>query len=1334
MKIKKFRTLFTFILFAFLGICKIAAQGSTAPSHNCGVFQKLGGIPDGYSGQIYYDRFGHAWSEDEITNMASNVQDECDAGVFKLSFSGDYSIEERDQICLALTYLSGQVGGGPVGIVPLKIEFVNNVAGNGAAASSFMQRECGLMKNFSLVNIRAGMNKLPLGFFVGLIKIDTDPDWYTGPMPADLSEWNTNFVGKVDLYTAALHEGMHILGMASTFGGIELAGGSTVQGVFTDWDRYLYKRDGTNYIKLIEPANDPDCCSKHEINPDAPDNFPGNCSADIVFRDGTTDLAEVSYNGLNPTDAGQINNRLSHLDIECGTGIQYVMHPGLPPSPALYSYPRRIIGFKEREILCGLGYNTWGCGRCVIVANDDYIPDVIFLNSAPPSNPIRLSTGLSGTPSDGISGAGISLWANDVFPQGSLMELCGHDPEITVVPIFDIETGLKIVRIDVFGTVPGDFTFCYRVHGCSNAVCDEATVHITVLENPVATFCNTDDCNLVCFGDFEGFPLTKTYYPALNLPEFYFVDLSNQMGNTPDIILQTDIVPHSKAVRWVRSTVVNQNQESLRIPLSQPIYPGCTATVHYHAAGSNISLELPDISTIRMEVYGLTGPPCGMIDNQPVWGGAGVPNQFCPGVTAYGMDQNADVYFDVDVSGPYDNTVDLDLADYTFNYTHPLGALPVTDLLIWGTFTPSNPPPPFGGEGVEFYMDNITVTSSCNTQIQITPHVVSQCIGGQAVIEYEVCLLGDGINVVMADLQADIPFGLTVVPGGDFDENGLTSLQLTPATECGVSNTAIVTLTMDVSPNFDPLQAPIPVNIMMNLASMGLCIDPATGGGGDVTLMLQSCVPAAACHCPPGTGYERGVNMDSETDLSTSGLPLLLENTCLALSGRLYVDINFTVKNTHIIMNRGAEIVVKEKGRLQLYDNLIEGCEHMWRGITVFGRLEAEDNEIKDAQWAIRSENKSTITVTDNDFKQNFTAFYAPDMPTGVNSVNTIKISGNEVTCADPLLPAYTVLGNPDHQQVPAPGERTFAAAYLNDVVKSFDFQKDNVFDGIRNGIVANNSGFSMDRCTIKNLVTYLYPQGQDPGGDFNHCLYGVRAADCPNITVTNSDVSGVHRGVLALRSNITVGNNVIDADIPISPSESGSTIPTAIKADFGTNRATTITGNTLTSCGHGIDLNQWQPASKLLVSDNDISLATCSISFNSSGIAMGFCTRGEVSENTVKPLTPSVAKGLSLANCRDIFVNGNTFYDLFKGESGENNVNCYFLGNTAKSDITNGSPDGTAGTGFTNAFSDNPYCCNTVDGLSGNGFEFDGPSTGTSFKYSQIKDAAMGLQFDGKR
>lgn len=55
------------------------------------------------------------------------------------------------------------------------------------------------------------------------------------------------------------------------------------------------------------------------------------------------------------------------------------------------------------------------------------------------------------------------------------------------------------------------------------------------------------------------------------------------------------------------------------------------------------------MSAIRMEVYGLTGPPCPVIATQPTWPGIGLSNQLCSGVTAYGMQQNANLFFDVDV-------------------------------------------------------------------------------------------------------------------------------------------------------------------------------------------------------------------------------------------------------------------------------------------------------------------------------------------------------------------------------------------------------------------------------------------------------------------------------------------------------------------------------------------------------------------------------------------------------------------------------------------------------------------------------------------------------------
>ncbi len=1100
---------------------------------------------------------------------------------------------------------------------------------------------------------------------------------------------------------------MHILGVASTFGGVILPSGGPGVG-YTDWDRYLYKKNGVNdYTKLIIPGNDPDCCGKQQKNPLAPAAFPGTCDVDIMFRDDVQmlDIAEVSRNGQNNADVSGINNRLSHLDIACGSE-QYVMHPGIPPSPDLHSYPRRLLTQAELDILCRIGYPAAGsCDNCVVVAEDDVIDELIFLTGLSINNPITKAI-FPPFPN--------ALLGNDVYSSGNVtFELCGHDIGI------EVEYLSSSNNVQITGITPGTWEFCYRLSSC-NGFCDEATVLITVLDHAIPTGCVTDDCNLVCFGDFETFPVgISIYYPALDIPTFT-IDNPNALGNTPDIF--NNLNSGSKVVHFGAGTI-NNDWEPVRVPLSQPIQPGCDISIDFEFAGYNGD------PIFWLDIYGLTAPPCSEV-NEPIYPGDGQPFDLCTGVEAIAIqhyDQSS-LLFDEDAFlDGMESLHNLELKGHSYTFTYPPNASqPLTELLF---YCRSNV---IGIVGTACVMDNLSVTSSCNTQIQITPHIVSQCIGGQAVIEYRVCLLGSGTNPITIDLQAEIPFGFSVVAGGPFNSSGLASFSLVPGTECaGGSNTTVVTLTMDVSPNFDPLQAPIHINIPMHLVGSGLCIDPAAGDGGDVELMLEDCsLPAAECFCPPNMGYYTiGEKMGSENDLSTSGLPLVLDNTCIAISGRFNVDRNFKVTNSHIIMNRGAEIVVRKKGNLEIFDNLIEGCNHQWRGITVFSGLHAERNTIRDAQWAVRTENKSGIWVMDNNFERNYVAFYVPDVTTGLNTVNTLRLQLNEVTCTTPLKPAYTVPGNADHQQVPEPGARTFAGAYLNDVA-GFNISFDNVFDGIRNGVVANNSTFTMNQCTVKNLINYLYPIGQSPGGAFNYGLYGVRATDCASASVTNCNMSGVHQGVRAERSNITVSDeNVINADLELNFSDPDESFAAAIKADFGTNRSAIITDNTLTSCGDGISLFQWQPAANLLVSGNEISLTSCTAPFGFNGIAMVTCERGEISDNTIKPSTASTATGLSIGNCRNIFVHNNTFYDLATGESGSNNINCYFLGNTAKSDMGNGSPAGTAGLGFTNAFSDNPYCCNIVDGLSGNGFEFDGPSTGTSFTYSQIKDAAMGMR-----
>ncbi len=1131
-----------------------------------------------------------------------------------------------------------------------------------------------------MLNIRTKANQLPFGFFAGLIQIDTDPNWYTGAVVPSEMDWETLHVGMVDLYTAVLHEGMHLLGVASTFGGVELVGGGVTEG-YTDWDNYLYKKNSpNNYTKLIIPAIDPVCCGKNQVNPLAPTSFPGTCDVDIMFRDenGPTDFAEVSYQGLNPTDIQSTNNRLSHLDIECSpdktnAAFQYVMHPGIPPSPELYSFPRRILTPAELGILCSVGYPaSGGCNNtCVILANDDHYANPIYISGG--NNPATLALG----PYIGS----FSLLGNDVLPPGYQITLCGHDNEISVEIVGN--------NVLVTGLQPGTWTFCYKISSniCPGN-CGEATVTVYVLNHPIPIMCNSTDCNLVCYGDFEAFPVGQTYYSSLNLPEFHFKDISPNGNNTPDIYLQTDVAPENKVIRWVRSTNNVIDQESLRIPLSQPIYAGCTATINYRGVAASLGTYLLP-QAIRMEVYGLTASPCQAIDNQPVWSGVQQPNPLCPGVTSYGMDQHLNFPFDADVTGGPTNTTNLNLEDYSFLYTHPVGAPPITDLLIWGTFTPANPPlSEF--EGVEFYMDDIIVTSSCNTQVNITPTIKAQCIAGLAIVEYEVCLLGAGGNLVPINLQAQVPPELTVVPGGGFDGTGLASFQLIPGIACnGGANTTILTLTMNVSANFDPLLAPIPVFIPMNFVGNNLCIDPATGNGGDVELELVDCSQELACDCDPNPN-EVGSNMSSTTELTTSGLPNMLDGICLTVNGRFEINEDFNLNNTYVIMNRGAEMVVMAGKTLTLTGNTFEGCEHMWRGITVESgaTLKATSmNNFYDAQWAIQAKNGSTIEVQDNTFDRDYVGIYVPET---AQTVNEIALKGNTFRCTQLLKAEYTVPQNANILQDPKPGERTFAGIYLN-VVTGFDIGANNLFDGVRNGVVAEkDAGFTMDLCTIKNLV-------RDPAssnsGTYYIDQYGVYASHCTLAEITNCTFDQVGFGIYSVRSNIRAQFNTITGFNFDSPADD-----IGIERSLNTNRAVRIRDNTISMYGTGISIHTALPASILRVQRNIMTMFPGSPGQH---IDLQSIRGGWVANNTLtRSAASATGTGINILNCASMTFQTNNLFGLEQGFNASGCVGNIFVANH----VVNGGMRG-----FSVFNSTDTYCSNLTDGQSEYGFYFRG-------------------------
>jgi len=1247
----------------------------------CGTHVKWGDVPMGYDGPVYFDRFGNKYTEYELQRETESATNHCTSGAFVLNFIGGFSTEEEETICQVFDDLTSELSLSGSGIVPVNIVREPLTYRHSAAATDFFRWDCGLAHSALLEILRTGANPLPSGVAAGIVHIRQVPRPTPGSGPLTwhtLDEDNTQMgcdplcASEVDLYSVVLHEALHALGFASLIG----RDGQGLNGLYSIWDMFLYSEDKAEH--LIRPTGaDPDCCSAQAFNEEKfemPDDVDGHCENGIVFYGGSESIAPVSYANIVINTDNDMRNKLSHLERTCPSSgwPDFVMQPSI-----LVGTTRRAITTPELKILCFLGYqDAPDCSvDCIVAANDDQAPAVIIRTGAGANNPLFIAFD--------------DLLLNDIAPGDVTVELvedCGDEGvELVVTEVTD--------GFSVNGTAPGIWTFCYTIKSCGGELCSQAEVTVIVRNSFVNIECEPGSCNLVSFGNFEDFfPGYNRYYNQLGLPTFSFLGAS-ALDNSVDI-LQHD---NNQVLRWVRYHSIG-SRECPRIPLCEPVQPGCTLTIKYQASAGDESTPPPSPSPV-LNIYGITASPCSQI-NEPTFQ-TGV-FQICTGVNAVGISNNAGIQYYPGNTGI--NNLGQFEAIWTNNTTEI-----ITDILLHGIFDGTV------AGNYQYFVDDLSITSSCSPQVTITPTVLQQCIDGEAIIEFEICLDSPDEDPVTIDLAALLPggFPLTVVSGGGFDSGG--EAQVTLPDEDGDPNCVTLTLTLETGSNITPGAM---ATIGMGASSEKACVN-TDESNGDAVLVFETCVSdTARCECPPLTNnYNIGMNENSVTHLDISGLPADLDGACLAINGKLVVNRNFLVKNSYVIMNRGAEIEVASGNYLELYSNFVEGCEHLWRSITVKsgGQLSAGDNEIADALYAIRAEDGARVGITQNTFDKNFVGIRVP--PKANNALQTVTlipkgIAFNKFICSDDLKPKY------GSDSEPVPGDRTFAGVYLNNVA-GLDIGRENVFEGIRNAVIAESSTFSLSESTIQDLI-FEDQSGEPEPLNFNQI--GVYAANCPDAKILENDILGVYIGVQAVKSNVVARTNTINAtETQVNP-------PVGILVTDGTNQSTTIEQNTITTCGIGIFGQNFMPAWKMAINDNEVTLSDCNPS-GYIGIELAQCRTGNIFSNTVRRGNPSEAQtdfGLLLTACEQIQVAGNTFYDMAYGVLTTSSMHCMYTANFAGSDP--GGSGGVATNGFEAIASTGTYCCNEVDDVTGTGFSFQNTCYPTDFKWSHMTSTSQGL------
>lgn len=1252
----------------------------------CGTHVKWGDVPVGYNGPVYFDRFGNKYTEYELQRETESAANQCTSGAFVLNFIGGFSTEEEETICKVFDDLTSELSLSGSGIVPVNIKREPVSYEATAAASDFFRRDCGLYHSALLEILRTGANPLPVGVAAGIVHIRQVPIPTAGSGPLTwhtLDEDNTQMgcdplcVSEVDLYSVVLHEALHALGFASLIG----RDGQGVNGLYSIWDMFLYSEDKAEH--MIRPTGaDPDCCSAQAFNEEKfemPDDVDGHCENGIVFYGGSESIAPVSYANIVINTDDDMRNKLSHLEPSCPASDwpDFVMQPGI-----YVGTTRRAITAPELKILCFLGYNEApDCSvDCIVAANDDHEPEVIIRTGPGANNPLFIAFD--------------DLLLNDIAPDDVTIELvedCGDEGvELVVTEVTD--------GFLVNGTTPGVWTFCYTITSCGGELCSQAEVTVIVRNTRIETDCQGPGCNLVGFGDFESFfapniGASTFYFGQLGLPVFTVT--SGAPGNTPDIRNHNS----NQILRFGRGNDIGVQTECPRIPLCDPIPPGCIITIQIKAASSPLNQPIAN-PTPLIQVYGISGPPCATIAEPECQTGE---FSLCTGVSGLCLGSVPVLFFNTEAEAMQNIT-----AVTTIQIENTLSE-DITDLLILGDFDPISP-----GRYI-YFLDDLVVTSSCTPQITITPTVLQQCIDGEAIIEYEICLDSPDEDPVTIDLAALLPggFPLTVVSGGGFDSGG--EAQVTLPDEDGDPNCVTLTLTLETGSNITPGTM---ATIGMDATSEDACVNTGNSNG-DAVLVFEPCTTdPERCECPSLTNnYNIGMDENSVTHLDMSGLPADLDGACVAINGKLVVNRNFLVKNSYVIMNRGAEIEVVSGNYLELYSNFIEGCDHLWRSITVKsgGQLSAGDNEIADALYAIRAEDGARVGITQNTFDKNFVGIRVP--PKGSSALQTVTlipkgIAFNKFICSDDLKPKY------GSDSEPVPGDRTFAGVYLTNVA-GLDIGRENLFEGIRNAVIAEGSTFSLSESLIQDLI-FEDQSGEPEPLNFNQI--GVYAANCPDAKILENDILGVYIGVQAVKSNVVARTNSINA------TETQDNPPIGVWVTDGTNQSTTIEQNTITTCGIGISGQNFLPAWKMAINDNEVTLSDCSPS-GYLGIDLTQCRTGNIFSNTVRRGNPSEAQtdiGLLLNACERMQVAGNTFYDMAQGVSAASSTHCMYTANFTGSDP--GGSGGVATNGFAATASTGIYCCNEVEDLTGDGFVFYNTCYPTDFKWSHMTNTSRGL------